>query len=51
MNKKFSYLVVAAGALLATTSFAAEPCKAYVKLDLGYNFSSGTRAYGPALEL
>ena len=49
MNKKLNYILVAASTLLATSTFAAEPCKAYVKLDLGYSLSSGTKAYGPAL--
>ena len=48
MNKKLNFVLVAASALLATASFAAEPCKAYVRLDLGYGMASGTRAYGPA---
>lgn len=48
MNKKLNYFLVAASTLLSTASFAAEPCKAYVRLDLGYGLASGTKAYGPA---
>ena len=49
INKKLHFIIVALNALVATSSFAATPCKAYVRLDLGYSMTSGTRAYGPSL--
>jgi opacity protein-like surface antigen len=49
MNKKFNFALVAFSTLLTTLSFAAEPCKAYVRVDMGYGFASGTKAKGPAL--
>jgi len=49
MNKK-NFLLIAISSLVATYSFAAEPCKAYVRLDLGYGLSSGTKAYGTQFE-
>lgn len=48
MNKKLNYFLVAASTLITTASFAAEPCKAYVRLDLGYGLAGGTKAHGPA---
>jgi opacity protein-like surface antigen len=48
MNKKLYSIIVAFSSLIATSSFAATPCKAYIKLDLGYGMTSGTKAYGPS---
>lgn len=47
MRKKQVQLITAvACSLAAFSASAAEPCKAYVKLDLGYGFTTNTRATG-----
>ena len=47
MRKKQVQLITAvACSLAAFSASAAEPCKAYVKLDLGYGFTTNTRAVG-----
>lgn len=50
MNKKLYSVIVAFSSLIAASSFAATPCKAYVRLDLGYGMTSGTKAYGPGFD-
>lgn len=47
MNKKLHFIIVALNSLIATTSFGATPCKAYIKLDLGYSIAGQSQAYGP----
>jgi len=50
MDKKLNLIVVAFSSLIATASFAATPCKSYVRLDLGYGISGGATAYGNQID-
>lgn len=47
--KKIKLFAVVVSSLISFSASAAAPCKAYVKLDLGYGLSSGTRSAGDAL--
>jgi len=50
MDKKLNLIVVALSSLIATASFAATPCKSYIRLDLGYGISGGATAYGNQID-
>lgn len=48
---QIKFLAAVASSMIAFSASAAEPCKAYVKIDAGYGVASGTRFNGDVKEL